>query len=80
MIFREPSRSRDYRDSVFPAGQQPLAAGLDPAFPVSFNITRDQPGNIIRDETGQIIARLGSFQTDNRGRALIDSVQRFEAP
>jgi hypothetical protein len=72
VIFREPSRSRDYRDSVFPAGQQPLAAGLDPAFPVSFDITRDQPDNIIRDNRGRIIARLGSFETDGRGHALIN--------
>lgn len=71
-VFREPSRSRDYRDRRFPAGQHPLAAGLDPAFPISFDITRDQPGNIIRDEQGRIIARLGAFKKDEQGLAMVD--------
>ena len=71
-IFREPSRNPDFRDRRFPAGQHPLAAGLDPDFPVSFNITRDQSENIIRAPDGRIIARLGSFRKDDAGRALVD--------
>lgn len=71
-IFSEPSRHPDYRDRLFPAGQNPLAAGLDPAFPIRFDITRDQPGNVITDSDGVVISRLGAFQRDARGRALVD--------
>jgi hypothetical protein len=72
VIFREPSRNPDFRDKLFPAGQHPLAAGLDPAFPVSFDITRDQPDNVIVNDSGRVIARLGSFRRDALGHAIIE--------
>ncbi|MDB5103684.1 MAG: hypothetical protein JWP91_1373 [Fibrobacteres bacterium] len=71
-LFREPSPNPEYRDVTFPAGRHPLATGLDPAFPVSFDITKDQPDNIIRDGQGRIVARLGSFRRDGRGGAIIE--------
>ncbi|MDB5051175.1 MAG: hypothetical protein JWO30_4246 [Fibrobacteres bacterium] len=72
VIFREPSRNPDFRDKLFPAGQHPLAAGLDPAFPVTFDITRDQPDNVIENDKGKVIARLGSFRKDGQGNAIIE--------
>jgi hypothetical protein len=69
-IFREPSADPSYRDQLFPAGQDPLALGVDPARAVSFDLTSDQPDNRVRGPFGQIV-RLGSLRTDDRGRALV---------
>jgi hypothetical protein len=62
---------RQYRDVTFPAGQDPVARGVDPRFPVKFDLTRDQPDNIIENEDGTIV-RLGSFARDSRGRAIVE--------
>ncbi|NJN46898.1 MAG: hypothetical protein HC808_10935 [Candidatus Competibacteraceae bacterium] len=69
-IFHEPSRSAAYRDEVFPGGQDPKAEGVDPSFAVSFDLTRDQPDNIIQTADGRT-HRLGSFERDRRGQAVI---------
>jgi mono/diheme cytochrome c family protein len=71
-IFREPSRNPAYRDAVFPAGQDPVALGVDPASPVSFDLTRDQPDNQIRDGRGRLRFHLGAFPRDRSGRAQVD--------
>jgi hypothetical protein len=71
-VFREPSASADYRDATFPAGQDPLSRGIDPAFPVSFDLTKDQPDNRILDDQGNVVFRLGSFRTDAEGHAYVD--------
>jgi hypothetical protein len=72
-VFTEPSQSAAYRDAVFPAGQDPLAEGLDPRYPVSFDLTSGQPDNIIHDGTEQnrVIFRLGSFRKNSAGKAAI---------
>jgi cytochrome c peroxidase len=70
-IFREPSAMKEYRDTQFPAGQDPIAMGLDPRFPVKFDLTADQPDNRITDPSGNVV-RLGSFVRDSRGRAMIE--------
>lgn len=71
-VFHEPSQNPNFRDAVFPAGQNPVAEGLDPAFAVSFDLTHDQPDNVIEDANGNVVFRLGSFPKDSQGRALID--------
>jgi hypothetical protein len=71
-VFSEPSRNAAYRDGdAFPAGQNPIQRGLDPAFPVEFDLTRDQPDNRIPLPNGQTY-RLGSLRRDARGRALVE--------
>ena len=46
---------------------------LDPRNPVTFDLTRDQPDNIIRNSNGGIRARLGSFtQRDSQGRTIVE--------
>jgi hypothetical protein len=70
-IFHEPSRHAAYRDAVFPAGQDPVSLGVIPRFPVSFDLTRDQPDNQIHDDNGQLVFRLGSFRKDASGRAMV---------
>jgi hypothetical protein len=70
-VFSEPSQNANYRDAVFPAGQEPVARGVDPANPVTFDLTQDQPDNIIEDEFGDVVFRLGSFEADAEGRAVV---------
>src|SRR5262245_61017793 len=73
-IFREPSPLPEYRDAVFPAGQDPLERGVDPKAAVAFDLTRDQPDNQVRNGNGHgpVRFRLGSLATDKRGRAQVD--------
>lgn len=70
-IFSEPSRNPLFRDAVFPAGLDPVAEGVTPKYPVSFDLTKDQPDNILRDDAGNVRFRLGSFEADRRGRAIV---------
>jgi hypothetical protein len=70
--FTEPSQNAAYRDgAAFPAGQNPIARGVDPAHPVKFNLTRDQPDNQIERPDGTIF-RLGSLRRDSSGRAIVE--------
>lgn len=73
-MFSEPSQHAAYRDGeAFPAGQSTTAVGVDPRRPVTFDLTRDQPDNILRDATGRVRARLGSFtDRDNAGRVVVE--------
>lgn len=70
-IFSEPSQHPDFRDRLFPGGQDPLAWGVDPEHPVTFDLTRDQPDNHIKDADGNVIAYLGRFEKDSKGRAIV---------
>ena len=72
-IFSEPSQNAAYRDGAnFPAGQ-PTVNVLDPRNPITFDLTRDQPDNIIRNSSGGIRARLGSFtRRDSQGATIIE--------
>lgn len=71
-VFSEPSRHPAYRDVVFPAGQDPLSLGVDPSHPVSFDLTADQPDNVIKDERGNVVFRLGSFRRDDSYYAIVE--------
>lgn len=70
-IFSEPSQNAAFRDGdAFPAGQ-PTANVVDPRNPIRFDLTKDQPDNIIHSGS-TIRARLGSFtQKDNAGRTIV---------
>jgi hypothetical protein len=71
-VFTEPSQSVKYRDTTFPAGQDPKQRGVDPALAVKADLTKDQPDNVIKDGNGNVIFRLGSFRKDNNGKALVE--------
>ena len=70
VIFSEPSQNPNFRDDIFPAGQDPIARGVDPNNPVTFDITKDQPDNIIAIGPF-VVKRLGSFEPSRRGGAII---------
>lgn len=68
-IFYEPSRNSAYRDQQFPAGQDPVALGVDPAHAIAFDLTQDQPDNQL--VVGTSTYHLGAFQRNADGSALI---------
>ena len=70
-VFSEPSQNPNYRDSVFPAGQDPISRGVDPDRPILFDLTRDQPDNRVKDTKDNPVS-LGSFKRDDRGRAVVE--------
>jgi cytochrome c553/mono/diheme cytochrome c family protein len=71
-LFTEPSRNPSFRDAVFPAGQDPVAEGVDPAFPISFDLTKGQPDNVIKTPDGRrILFRLGSFRQNAAGKTVV---------
>jgi hypothetical protein len=72
-IYSEPSTNAAFRDgTAFPAGQ-PTANVVDPRNPITFDLTKDQPDNIIRSANGSIRARLGSFtRKDSSGRTIVE--------
>jgi len=70
-IFSEPSQHPAFRDARMPAGQDPVARGLDPAFPIRFDLTKDHPDNIILDSAGNIRKRLGDFDKDGNGKTIV---------
>ncbi|MBI5364550.1 MAG: hypothetical protein HZA53_15340 [Planctomycetes bacterium] len=71
-IFSEPSQHPKYRDGTFPAGQNPLTQGVNPAFPVSFDLTQDQPDNRITDGGGSLVFHLGALKDDGQGHGLVE--------
>jgi hypothetical protein len=71
-IFSEPSQHAAYRDASFPAGQNPLALGVDPRLALRFDLTRDQPDNRITDADGRLVFHLGALTRNSRGGANVD--------
>ncbi len=71
-IFSEPSLNSNYRDALFPGGQNPITYGLDPTQATRFDLTLDQKDNVLKDASGQVTFRLGSFQKDAQGQAVIE--------
>jgi cytochrome c553 len=68
-IFSEPSQNPSYRDASFPAGQNPVARGVDPAFPITYDLTTDILENQVT-VGGQVI-HLGNHVPDGNGGAII---------
>ncbi|MDH3603696.1 MAG: hypothetical protein OEU26_29145 [Candidatus Tectomicrobia bacterium] len=70
-IFHEPSQQPAYRDSVFPGGQDPIARGVDPSHPVSFDLTQDPPDNTFFTISGEEV-RLAALKRNDQGRAMVE--------
>ena len=69
-VFSEPSQHPDFRDSVFPAGQDPVAMGVDPLDAVLFDLTQDQPDNVFEVNGEEV--RLGNLQLNENGQAVVE--------
>lgn len=63
--FSEPSQTAGYMDLTFPAGQDPVAEGVDPENPIAFDLTADQPDN----QLGK--AHFGAFKRTENGGARV---------
>lgn len=59
-VYSEPSQSPYYRDKVFPAGQDPVALGLDPRFAIKVDLTKE------------VVGDFGTFLKDKDGRAKVE--------
>lgn len=68
-IFSEPSQVAEFREDVFPAGQDALGHGVNPTDPITFDLTKDQPDNII-EVNGKTI-HFGAFEKNRDGGAII---------
>jgi hypothetical protein len=88
-IFSEPSQNPNFRDKLFPAGQDPLTRALNPATAVKFDLTKDQPDNRVivngaevrfgalekGSASGSGIVRLyGDLKRHNMGPRLAEQV------
>lgn len=69
-VFSEPSQHPAYRDEVFPAGQDPVARGVDVDNPVLFDLTKDQPDNVFVIDG--VEHRIGNLNTDGYGNAIVE--------
>jgi di-heme oxidoreductase (putative peroxidase) len=69
--FSEPSQVAAYRDGRFPAGQDPVALGVDPNFAIKVDLTKDQPDNQVHYSDGTVY-RLGSLTKDSNGKAVVE--------
>jgi hypothetical protein len=91
-IFSEPSQNANFRDKLFPAGQDPLTRALNPATAVKFDLTKDQPDNRVivngaevrfgalekGPTTGSGIVRLyGDLKRHNMGPRLAEQVDEI---
>ncbi len=68
-IFTEPSQTADYRDAVFPAGQDPVEMGVTPENPLVFDLTKDVGDNVFNVNGSEV--RLGNFKTNARNRMRV---------
>jgi len=71
--FSEPSQNPAYRDGVaFPAGQTTESRGVTAATAIKFDLTRDQPDNIIHNPDGSVRFRLGSLRRNSNGGGIVE--------
>ncbi len=76
-VFSEPSSSPDYRDATLPSGANPLDVGLDPAHPITFDLTVDSPDEIpfeSDDRGGAVVRLFGDLKRHDMGPGLAESI------
>ena len=68
-VYQEPSRSETYRDATFPAGQDPIARGLDPDNPIAFDLT--PTSQTITSSWERFFRNMANFETDQDGNTVV---------
>ena len=68
--FQEPSAAPGFVETVLPSGLAAEELGLAGVEPVRFDLTADQPNNIVADSQGTT-HKLGSFERDDDGQAIV---------
>lgn len=69
-VFSEPSAYEGYAETEMPSGQDAHGLGLDAATAIRFDLTKDQPNNVVTDAKGAA-RHLGSFERNSEGQAII---------
>lgn len=69
-VFSEPSRSKHFRDGIFPDGNAAAAHFVVPGHPIRFDLTKDLPDNVIERHDGSTIG-FGNFETEEKGGAIV---------
>lgn len=76
--YSEPSQHAAFRDGAnFPAGQSTAGRGVEPSMAITFNLTSDQPDNVVTRRDGTQV-RLGAFPKDRNGRAVVEMYSDFK--
>lgn len=74
-VFREPSPMAQYRSDTLPSGASAVSAGLDPAFPATFNFLTDLERPLEAGANGAATVRLYSdLKWHDMGTALAESI------
>lgn len=68
-VFSEPSQTPEYMELEFPNGQWTITEGIDPANPISVDLTADQPDNILNVRGREI--HFGAFEKTHNGGAIV---------
>lgn len=68
-VFSEPSQTPEFIELMFPGGQGPVAEGVDFTHPISFDLTADQPDNVLNVRGREI--HFGPFEKTADGRAIV---------
>jgi Di-haem oxidoreductase, putative peroxidase len=68
-VFSEPSQTPEFIELLFPTGQDPVAEGVDFTNPISFDLTADQPDNVLNVRGREI--HFGAFEKTRSGRAIV---------
>lgn len=68
-IFTEPSQVPEFMELEFPSGLLPVDESVDPTNPVSFDLTADQPDNVLHVRGREI--HFGPFEKDSTGGAIV---------
>lgn len=76
-VFKEPSTVAGFFDVVFPDGSDPRAQGLDAMQAVSFDLSADQPNNMVTLPEGGIY-HLGVVEHDAKGAAFANWYTDFK--
>ena len=73
-IFSEPSQNPAYRDgATFPGiTMSPESEGVLASKALKFDLTKDQPDNIITNSRGRVVFRLGSLRKDRSGHGVVE--------
>ena len=87
-LFREPSALPPFRDERFPAGQDPIALGLDPNAAMTFVLSEDMVDNVLEQRSfgnfregsdGVVVALYGDLRRHDLGPEVAESIDETGA-
>lgn len=69
LVITEPSQVPEFIEQEFPSGLHPVDESVDPTNPVSFDLTADQPDNVLNVRGREI--HFGPFEENSAGGAIV---------